>query len=84
MFFDHLCDWVCYDLYYPAHDWGLRGHLGPSYAPFSSFLTCKSQTSKIHKNHCKNLGFGNMSLLEGPQIGSNMTLFYTKNHAKTM
>ena len=56
-------------------------HLGlswPSSGHFCSFLRCKSHTSKIHKNHCKNFGFGNMSLLEGPQIGANLTLFARK------
>ena len=77
-FFDHLCDWVCYDLYYLDHDWWTWGHLDPSSGPFCPFLRCKSNTSKIYQNHCKNYGFGNMSLLEGTQIGSKIAPFLAR------
>ena len=53
-----------------------------SSGPFCSFLKCKSHTSKINKNHCKINGFGNMSLLEGPQSGANLTLFLHRKSSK--
>ena len=77
-----VCEWVCYDLYYLDHDWRTSSQLGPSSGPFCSFLRCNSNTSKILKQHCKHNGFGNMSLLEGPQIGANLTLSLHENSFK--
>ena len=69
---------MCYDLYYLDQDWRLLPQLDPSSGPFCPFLRCKGNTSKIYQNHCKNYGFGNMSLLEGTQIGSKMALCLTR------
>ena len=61
MFFNHLCEWVCYDLYYLDHDWWLLAQLDPSGLVaelFSLFLSFKNESCKIIKKHCKLQGFG--------------------------
>ena len=74
-FYDHDQFVLCNDSYYLDLIWRLLAQLDRSSGPFCPFLRSKSITSKINQNHCKNYGFGNMSLLEGTQIGSKMALF---------
>ena len=86
-FFDHLCDWVCYDLYYLDHEWWLLAQLDPSRVhPGLSFpfLELKNEPCKIIKRHYKIQGFGLGRVQGGAKTWSKSCLCFTLKISQTL